>query len=308
MNKRFQWIAVEYILPNPRNPRKDARYKSNEIKKILKEKGFEEAIVAYRGSGLYFYIISGHRRFQAAVDLGAKEIPVYIVDAPKSQLEELERLGSIQSNQTDWTEYEWLVHTVNLKKHRNNYEELASLTTQSVSIVKKRIAVVTFFESSEIEMKLNNKTYSLNQLFSIRLFIERVKKSHPIVIEHLGSDYIRNCLLKKLDNRLLASDLAIGNYIEKASADQIKNFIIDLTQSYKTFKHAIDLMQLETKRTSLNANLKVIKEAKKEIELLKFKRKEEALFLHKGLCELEKQVTVFMKNLTKPLEVSVGQE
>lgn len=292
MKYQLEWVNIEYILPNPRNPRKNPGYKSHDMQKILSQKGFEEAIVAYKGNGEYFYIISGHRRWFSSKKMGLSQIPVYIVEAPKSQLEELERLGSIQSNQSDWTEYEWMVHTVNLQKYNPeiSYEDLAAMTSQSISTVKKRILVTNFYDSVEIATQLNNKTYSLNMLDTIRLWIERVNKYHTRVMENLGKVYIRQCMLKKLDNKLLNSQILKGDYLEKANTQQIIDFITDPTKAFDDFKNEIEISKLSSSVTSLSYNVKVLKQAKKDIEVISFKRKEEALELYKNLTLLETKI------------------
>ncbi|KMN41276.1 ParB N-terminal domain-containing protein [Lysinibacillus sp. LK3] len=63
-NKLIQ-ADINRVILNPKNPKKDPNFKSKEMKQILKTKGFEEAIFAYK-SGPFYCILSGDRRWQAS--------------------------------------------------------------------------------------------------------------------------------------------------------------------------------------------------------------------------------------------------
>ncbi|WP_277584988.1 ParB/RepB/Spo0J family partition protein [Psychrobacillus antarcticus] len=293
---RIQWVDINKVITNPKNPRKDPSYKTAEMQRILKTKGFEEAIVAYK-TGPFYCIISGHRRWWAAKQIGVKEVPIYLVDEPKNALEELERLGSIQGNQTDWSSYEWMIHTMNLYEHGIRVEELALKLGESLSTVKKRISVGRFYPKTEIETQLSTNTYSLNMLDILRLWCIRVKKLYPEVYKDLPETYIRQSMLKKLDNKCLNSDLLKGDYLITAGYTKVVEFITDPTFKLTDFVREVNLSQEFEKCFNLQVNVTKIKKASKNVNLISYFRKSDAKKIYDELESLETQLSNLMGKL-----------
>lgn len=46
-NLHLIWAEINEVFPNPLNPRKDYSIKSTDMKRIIKEKGWETGIVCY---------------------------------------------------------------------------------------------------------------------------------------------------------------------------------------------------------------------------------------------------------------------
>ncbi|MFF5995189.1 ParB/RepB/Spo0J family partition protein [Lysinibacillus sp. KU-BSD001] len=283
------WVKTRSVIPNPKNPRQDVTYKSSEIIRILETKGFEEAIVAYR-KGKFYVIISGHRRWNAAIEMRLEEIPIYLVTEPKNTLEELERLGAIQGNQSDWNELEWLIHTLNLSEMNPNYtlEQLAQKLNASVPTVKKRIFVGKFFSTEELEAKLLNNNFSVNMLDTIRLWCLRIKKLQPTVYEDLGEQYIKEIMLQKLENRLLNSEILKGDYLNKASSDDVIRFLTTPNMKINDFIREISLADKSLVSYDVKTNISTIKKASENIKSLKYIKKEEASLIYDELLQLEK--------------------
>ncbi|MFW7186716.1 MULTISPECIES: ParB/RepB/Spo0J family partition protein [unclassified Lysinibacillus] len=298
LTNKLIWADINRVIPNPKNPRKDPNFKSKEMKHILKTKGFEEAIVAYK-SGPFYCILSGHRRWQASQSLGLKEIPIYLVPEPKNTLEELERLGSIQGNQTDWSPYEWITHTINLFENDLNskIENIAIKLSESIPTIKKRIAVGKFYERNEIEVQLNNNTYSVNMLDTIRLWCMRVKKFHPDLYHDLGEKYIKEIMLRKFENKCLHSEILKGNYIEKATQNELMTFLFDPNKKISTFIQEVNLLNNTTKNYDVKTNVSIIKKATKNITGIKYNRKNEASKILEEIRNLENQVETLLKKL-----------
>jgi ParB family chromosome partitioning protein len=70
------------------------------MQEIIAANGWKEAATCYK-KGQFYILLSGHRRLYAAKKLGEKQIPIYIVLAPTTPAEELDRLGSLQSGQVE---------------------------------------------------------------------------------------------------------------------------------------------------------------------------------------------------------------
>lgn len=70
-------IAIERIYPNPRNVRKDLG-DLTELSASIKAKGLLQPLVVQQ-TDRGFLLLDGHRRYQAAIDLGAKALPCVAV-------------------------------------------------------------------------------------------------------------------------------------------------------------------------------------------------------------------------------------
>lgn len=303
-SKKIEWVDIDKVITNPKNPRKDPSFKTYEMQRILKEKGFEEAITAYR-TGPFYCIISGHRRWWAAKELNLKQVPIYLVPEPKNTLDELERLGSIQGNQNDWTPYEWVTHTINLYNSDKNlkFEELAQKLGDSISTVKKRVFVGEFYKKSEIETQLSNGTYTINMLDTIRLWCVRVHKFYPQIYKDLNENYIRQAMLKKYENKCLTSQLLKGDYIENAGYNKILEFISNPTLKLTDFVREIKFSEDTEKCLDIQVNISKVKKASKSVSSITYYRKEEAKKIFDELNNLELQLNIIMNSIKPTLNI-----
>jgi ParB family chromosome partitioning protein len=87
-------ISIEQIDPNPNQPRQVMGDLSELIASIL-EKGIIEPLVV-RPRGDRFQIIAGERRYQAAVQVGLRELPVVIRDVDDTEMLELALIENLQ--------------------------------------------------------------------------------------------------------------------------------------------------------------------------------------------------------------------
>lgn len=67
-------VAIDSVRPHPQNPR---RGDVGLIQESIKANGFYGALVIQKASG---YILAGSHRWLAAVQSGAKEVPVKFID------------------------------------------------------------------------------------------------------------------------------------------------------------------------------------------------------------------------------------
>ncbi|MFS0687797.1 ParB/RepB/Spo0J family partition protein [Sporosarcina sp. 179-K 8C2 HS] len=299
MNKpSLIWVKTRSVIPNPKNPRQDVTYKSGEIQRILKTKGFEEAIVAYK-KGNFYVIISGHRRWNAAVEMELDEVPVYVVPEPKNSLEELERLGAIQGNQSDWNELEWLIHTLNLSDINSHLtiENLAQKLNTSVATVKKRLFVGKFYTQQELESKLMNNNFSVNMLDTIRLWCLRIKKLHPDVYKDLGEQYIKEIMLQKLENKFLNSEILKGEYLNKTTGEDVIRFLTTPNMKINDFIKGIMAANKALTSYDVKKNITTLKKTSDNVKSLKYGKKNEANLIYEELLYLEKMIDELSKKI-----------
>ncbi len=87
-------ISIELIDPNPNQPRQVMGDLSELIASIA-EKGILEPLVV-RQRGDRFQIVAGERRYQAAVQVGLRDLPVVIRDVDEAEMLELALIENLQ--------------------------------------------------------------------------------------------------------------------------------------------------------------------------------------------------------------------
>jgi len=87
-------IPIDRIDPNPNQPRQ-VMGDLSELMASIAEKGILEPLVV-RQRGERFQIVAGERRYQAAVQVGLREIPVVIRDVDETEMLELALIENLQ--------------------------------------------------------------------------------------------------------------------------------------------------------------------------------------------------------------------
>jgi ParB family transcriptional regulator, chromosome partitioning protein len=90
---------VEFLRPNPRNPRRDfADADLDDLAASLREKGIIQPIVVrpVRGSADKFEIIAGERRWRAAQRAGLHDVPIVAVDVTEDEALQLAIIENVQ--------------------------------------------------------------------------------------------------------------------------------------------------------------------------------------------------------------------
>jgi len=87
-------IPIELIDPNPNQPRQ-VMGDLSELMASIAEKGILEPLVV-RQRGERFQIVAGERRYQAAVQVGLRELPAVIRDVDETEMLELALIENLQ--------------------------------------------------------------------------------------------------------------------------------------------------------------------------------------------------------------------
>ncbi|APO43366.1 hypothetical protein BS614_04395 [Paenibacillus xylanexedens] len=303
MDAFLAWVNIDQVIPNPMNPRRDHSIETEQMQEILRSKGWAEAITCYK-KGQYYIILSGHRRWHSARKMGEVEVPIYIVQAPESDAEELDRLGSIQGGQVDWTPYEWAKYTFDVWVNSGNisYAELATKLGVTQSLVSSRIRVYNFYPRNEIEDKLSNGMYSLSMLDYIYKWIKRLEKYHFDLFQSMGEELIRKQMLKKYENKCFNSKIANDNtFVTNACSQDIFKFLTDINKRLHDCQLEIELLGVEsdTDITQNKLNVKVIAD---EIRLIECRTKNEAGKLMDQLNKLLAEIDLKEKQLLEILD------
>jgi ParB family chromosome partitioning protein len=99
-----QRIPIEYLRPNPRNPRRNFDGESlDELAASIKEKGIIQPILVrpLHGTPNAFEIIAGERRWRAAQRAGLHEVPAVSFDVDDRQALELAIIENVQRADLD---------------------------------------------------------------------------------------------------------------------------------------------------------------------------------------------------------------
>jgi ParB family chromosome partitioning protein len=87
-------VAIDELDPNPNQPRQ-VMGDLSELMASIAEKGIIEPIIV-RQRGARFQIVAGERRYQAAVQVGLREVPIVIREVDDAEIIEIALIENIQ--------------------------------------------------------------------------------------------------------------------------------------------------------------------------------------------------------------------
>ncbi len=133
-------VAIEYIEPNPHQPRQQMGDLS-ELTTSIREKGILQPLIVRR-LGDKFQIISGERRYQAALQAGLTELPCVERDIDDRETVEVALVENIQRKDlTPFEEAEALGHLVS--NYEYTHEALAGRLGKSRTSVTEMLSLNT---------------------------------------------------------------------------------------------------------------------------------------------------------------------
>ena len=247
----LQWVPITKVLPNPLNPRKDHTVKTENLQHIIRTKGWEEGITVYKQNA-FFVILSGHRRWNAARELGVKEVPIYIVDKPKTKQEEVERIASLQSAHEEWTKYEWakFAYEAWVNHGKPPYAKFCNVINFKQKTLQNYVRIIQFFPREEIEQGLEDRMLSVDTLAEIITWMRKFRENHNELYTSLGEDFIRTVLIDKAKKKKISkSSLTGDHFIMNATQDQLLDFI---RTEAKTLTQAQAEVSEESKEKAIN--------------------------------------------------------
>ena len=87
-------VAIDLLDPNPNQPRQ-VMGDLSELMASIAEKGIIEPIIV-RQRGIRYQIVAGERRYQAAVQVGLREVPIVIREVDDDEIIEIALIENIQ--------------------------------------------------------------------------------------------------------------------------------------------------------------------------------------------------------------------
>jgi ParB family chromosome partitioning protein len=171
-------IAIHLIEANPDQPR-SAMGDLEELTKSIASKGVLEPILVRQGEHGRFTIISGERRFRAALEAGLSEIPCIEMDVSDSELLEIALVENLQRK--DLTPFEEADGYRSLKdRHGYTHEQIAEAVGKSRVSVTEALAIGRLPERVKEECRradISSKSFllELGRLRSEEMMHEAVK-------------------------------------------------------------------------------------------------------------------------------------
>lgn len=144
-------IPIEFLRPNPRNPRKTFdEAELEDLTHSIREKGIIQPILARTVPGVadFYEIIAGERRWRAAQKAGLHEVPIIAVEADDKQALELAIIENVQRSDLNPLEeaqgYQQLEHDFGYSQ-----QELAKIIGKSRSHVANTLRLLKLPERTK---------------------------------------------------------------------------------------------------------------------------------------------------------------
>jgi ParB family transcriptional regulator, chromosome partitioning protein len=141
-------VPIEYLRPNPRNPRKNfSDAELEELASSIKERGIIQPVVvrAVRGAKDAYEIIAGERRWRAAQRAGLHDVPIVPVEATDSEALELAIIENVQRADLNPLEeaggYQALAN-----EYKHSHEDIAKIVGKSRSHVTNTLRLLKLSE------------------------------------------------------------------------------------------------------------------------------------------------------------------
>lgn len=174
-------VAIDQIDPNPTQPRQSMGDLS-ELMASISEKGIIEPLVVRQRSGRY-QIVAGERRYQAAVQVGLRELPVVFRDVDDAEIIEVALVENLQRK--DLTPFEE-AEALQALAQRCGYthEDLARRLGKSRTAISESLSLNKMPEDVR-------RVCRLADIASKSLLLEIVRQSDPAKMMALAEEIAR---------------------------------------------------------------------------------------------------------------------
>ena len=239
-------VAIDLIDPNPNQPRQ-VMGDLSELMASIAEKGIIEPIIV-RQRGRRFQIVAGERRYQAAVQVGLREIPIVIREVDDDEVIEIALIENIQRK--DLTPFE-------------EAEALHSLATRCG------------FTHEDMARRLGKSRTAITESLSLNNMPDEVKnlcrladihsKSLLLQVVRQGDSQKMVALVEKIARDGGATREAVRKEVAKPKPGRPKAFIFSYKAPTKAFKLHLRFTKSRVEREEVIDALEgIIKELKRE--------------------------------------------
>lgn len=228
-------IPIELIEANPDQPR-SMMGDLTELKSSVQGKGILEPILVRAREDGRFTIISGERRFRAAMEVGLREVPCIEMDVNDAELLEIALIENLQRK--DLTPFEEAEgYLVLQEKHGYTHEKIASTVgksrvtvTETLSLARLPLVVRDECRRADIKSKsflleVSRLDTQDDMLEAVRLFREggSINRDELRSAKRDGSTPVSSVPLKKaysLEYRPEGRDIALSLVVRSSASDR----------------------------------------------------------------------------------------
>jgi len=229
-------VAIELVDPNPDQPRQ-VMGDLSELKASITEKGIIEPLIV-RQRGARYQIIAGERRYQAASQVGLRELPVVIRDVDDTEVIEVALIENIQRK--DLGAFEEAEAMLALARRcAYTHEDLAKRLGKSRTSVTESLAIADMPQDVR-------KLCRLADISSKSLLLQIVRQQTPekmiALIEELTKDG-RGAVTREQARKAASS--------KAAKAGRPKAFVFQYRPPAKTFNLRLQFRKSDVDRTEV---------------------------------------------------------
>jgi ParB/RepB/Spo0J family partition protein len=240
------YLSPERIQPNPRQPRQQiSRSGLEELKASIAARGILQALLGVRGESGRVTLIAGHRRWQAARELGLSRVPVVLVDNRDEGADPLidAIIENVQrENLAPWEEGESYRQLAN--EFGWDHKQIASSIGKSRPYVTQRIRAAENLAPAVKEFFLTGDSRALGEENPESAFLEVTavtpsEENHNLCPEGLAA-FLNNVELVRRLSALSPED-QVKTVRESLIEARQQNILLNLTDLINNLKERRDL-------------------------------------------------------------------
>lgn len=188
-------VPIEQVDPNPNQPRQ-VMGDLSELMASIAEKGIIEPLIVRQRGGRY-QIIAGERRYQAAVQVGLRELPVVVRDVDDAEVIELALVENLQRKDLTPFEEAEALHAL-ADRCGYTHEDLAR------KLGKSRTSITESLTLNQMPEEVKNLC-RLADISSKSLLLQIVRQSDPRKMTALVEKMTREGISTRQELRAVAS-------------------------------------------------------------------------------------------------------
>jgi ParB family chromosome partitioning protein len=232
-------VPIDQIDPNPNQPRQ-VMGDLSELMASIAEKGIIEPIIV-RQRGSRFQIVAGERRYQAAVQVGVREIPVVIREVDDNEIIEIALIENIQRKDLTPFEEAEALHAL-AERCDYTHEDMAR------RLGKSRTAITESLSLNQMPEEVKNLC-RLADIHSKSLLLQIVRQGDP---QKMVS------LIEKMARDGGATRESVRKELAKPKAGRPKAYVFSYKAPTKAFNLQLKFSKARVDRHEVIAALEAI--------------------------------------------------
>lgn len=203
-------MPIEYLVPHPRNPRKDLG-NLEELTASIKENGIYQNLTvipvneAVPGEEPKYMVVIGHRRLEAAKRAGLQEVPCAIVRG-MSETRQLQTMLLENMQRSDLTVYEQAQGFQQLLDFGMDIEDISQQSGFSKSTIRRRLEIAKLDQNKLKELS-STRQLSLKE-FDALAKIKNMEARNE-VMEKIGTNDFALAVKRAMDKEKLADNMPV---------------------------------------------------------------------------------------------------